>query len=231
MPARRLLAMLLFAVSCLGSWRDAHAEEEGAERGDGKVARTRFIGRVDALGLLGGRFGVEVEYLATPQDGFGAYPFVVLGSIGGTPSLIESDPSFTYETWTSGAGLDLQYRHYTGSRAPGRGFFFAPGVEAQYFVTDTAQRCASSYSYNNPGAECPSSLPSVHQVFGYVGPSLDLGWQVIFAGGFVLSVSLGGHYRALLGSLDTNEMPWLWTALNGPGLRPRLRVEFGWSFP
>jgi hypothetical protein len=231
MPARHGLAILLLAASCLASWRNASAAEDGVQRDDGKRTGTRFIGRFDALGLLGSRFGVDVEYLTTPHDGFGAYAFVVLGSTGGTSALVESDPNFTYQTWTSAVGLDLQYRRYFGSRLPGRGLFFAPGLEAQSFSTDTTTGCASSYSYNNPGAQCPSSFPSAHQAFGYLGPSLDLGGQAIFSGGFVLSFSVGAHYRALLGSLDTTEMPWLWTAMNGPGFRPRLRLEVGWSLP
>jgi hypothetical protein len=227
MRLRQGLPTFFLALAVLASGRPARAET-APEAEDGSAKRTRFLGRFDALGLLGSRYGVDIEYLPGPHDGFAAYPFVVLGSIDDTSGLVESDPDFTYRTRTTAVGLDLQYRRYAGE---GRGFFIAPGLEVQSFTTDTTTECAGSYTYNNPGSQCPANLPTVHSAFGYLGPSLDVGWQAVLPVGFVFAVSAGVHYRAVLGSLDTTEMPWLWTAMNGPGVRPRLRLEVGWAFP
>jgi hypothetical protein len=107
--------------------------------------------------------------------------------------------------------------------------FFAPGLEAQRFETDTATLCASSYSYNNPGGTCQPPGPE-RQSFGYVGWSLDVGYQAILPFGLVIAASMGVQDRFVVGTFDDSNMPWWWNLTQGAGLRPRMRISMGWAF-
>lgn len=191
----------------------------------------RVVAKFDMLGPLLGRYGAEIEVLASAHDSLTFYPFHVSTEDRGTKNFIEGDPDYTYATQTRAFGLDVQYRHYFGAHVGGRGFFMAPGFVVQSFGADTTQECASSYTYNNPGSTCPGPFPTTHQSFTYLGPSFDIGGQAVLPFGLTFAVSLGMHYRSVVsGSLDERQMPWGWSIDSGAGWRPRLRMQLGWAF-
>ncbi len=220
--------MLLFCALS----RDASAQAVGppivspsAPRSE-EPARHGWVASLDVLGALTRRIGVQLEYLVTPQDGVAFYPWVLGSDVTGTHDFLGIEPDFTLDTRTSAAGLDFQYRHYLGSNA-GRGFFVAPGFEAQYFDAETSWTCAA-YESNHDSPCMPPQ--GAHQEFGYLGPSFDIGGQGVLRSGLVLAASLGVHYRAVIGSLDDRDMPFLWMVTEGAGLRPRLRLSVGWAW-
>ena len=189
----------------------------------------RLLAKAELLGMLSGRYGLDLEIVTGRHDSLAFYPFVIVSESSGTASFIELDPDYTYLTKTRAGGLDFLYRRSFGTERGGRGGFLAPGFEVQHFETDTTTYCASSFGYNNPGSSCPTS-PANHQGFTYFGPSFDIGGQVILPFGLVLMASAGLHYRFVAGSVDTSHMPWSWGVSNDSGLRPRFRLEIGWAF-
>jgi hypothetical protein len=203
----------------------AVADEQG--RAPEPNSHHGWVATLDALGAVRGRLGVQVEYLVTPHDGLAFYPWILAHGTSGTSGLLEGDPDYGLATSTRAVGLDFQYRHYTGP-SEGRGFFVAPGLEAQAFATDTSWYCLA-YDYNHDGAPCEMP-PSREQTVGYLGVSFDLGFQAILPSGLVLMASGGLQARGTLGSLDQQDLPWLWKAEDGPGLRPRLRLAIGWAW-
>jgi hypothetical protein len=211
--------------------RDASAgAREGSPPGASNERRDpTWIASADVLGALIGRFGVEVQYLARPQDGFVFYPWVLESNDSGSPGLFDGDPDFSYPTRTTAEGLDLQYRHYFGSSGA-RGFFVAPGLEVQHFATETAATCVpGAYEYNHPGGETCAPPVATDQDFTYLGVSVDMGGQAVFRSGLMIALSVGAHYRSALGSL-VGTQPFEWELTEGPGLRPRLRLSAGWAW-
>lgn len=232
--ARFPIALLL--VAGISSFASARAWAYEPWRAEQAEDERPINAKIETLGLLAGRFGVDTEVVLDGDDSLSFYGFVRHGSQSGTAHFLEMDPSYAYEAQTRGLGLDFQYRRYL-VRLRGRpttGLFIAPGFVAQRFDLATTQQCASSWTYNHPGADpdmCDARPGAVQQSFGYFGPSLDVGFQSISASGFTFAASFGMHDRFLIGALDTTNMPWSWTVADGPGLRPRLRVEIGWAFP
>jgi hypothetical protein len=227
---RRSTIAALFAAALTFAAGIAHADP-AAERAPATESFEHVAAKFDLLGTLIGRYGAEIEVLASSRDSLTFYPFHVSSEAAGSKSFLEGDPDYSYTTQTRGFGLDVQYRRYIGPHTGGRGFFVAPGFVVQSFTADTTQECASSYSYNNPGATCPGPFPIVHQAFTYFGPSFDIGGQAVLPFGLTFAVSLGVHYRSVVGgSLDESRMPWGWLIDAGPGLRPRLRMQIGWAF-
>jgi hypothetical protein len=229
--------MTLVSIALLGAiftGAAAHAEPpepNAAERPPDSEHYERMNAKLEGLGAVVGRYGVEVEVMATSRDSVAFYPFIVSEGLHGTKGFIEGDPDFTYTTQTRALGLDVQYRRYLGDHVGARGFYLAPGFELQSFTTDTTQQCASSYGYNNPGQSCPGDFPEVHQAFVYAGASFDVGGQAVTPAGLVLALSVGVHMRTVVGgSVDTSQMPWGWSIIDGPGVGFRLRAEVGWAF-
>lgn len=221
----RSTAALFLAAGVTFSTTQAHAEAPPDE------SFQRVVTKFDMLGPLLGRYGAEIEVLASSRDSLSFYPFHVSSEAAGSKTFLEGDPDYSYTTQTRGFGLDVQYRRYFGSHVGGRGFFVAPGFVVQSFTADTTQECASSYSYNNPGMTCPGPFPTNHQSFTYFGPSFDIGGQAVLPFGLTFAVSIGLHYRSVVGgSLDESQMPWGWSLDAGSGWRPRLRMEIGWAF-
>jgi hypothetical protein len=231
-----ILALVLLTMA---NTRDAFAESRPALSDDtqppspSRTATPHFVGSFDVLGIADGRYGAQIEWLPVPHLGVAAYGWWEDATAGGTQDFLEGDPDYTYSTATHAYGLDMQFRYYVRKTA-GRGFFLAPGVEIQKFALETQQGCASSYSYDNPGAYGCPSFPSSDQNFTYFGLSFDIGAQMILplrrAGAFVIAGSIGVQERSVIaGALDQSNMPWSWGITDGPDVRPRLRFSVGWA--
>jgi hypothetical protein len=188
---------------------------------DAKVVLT-----TDLPGYLVGRFGLQVEYLLTPNDGLAVMPFVVTSATSGPHGFLELEAGSTSVVQTRAEGLDFQYRRYLAKPGGRMTLFVAPGLELQHFTTDQTSICDEGVWLRL----CPLTDPVEHQSWGYLGLSFDTGIQVRFPFGGVVMASFGLHYRGVLGSLDDSQMPWWWRVADGPGLRPRGRLSVGWAF-
>ena len=89
--------------------------------------------------------------------------------------------------------------------------------------------CATTGDAEN-GSRRTVCNASPGQEWTYLGPSLDLGGQTIFASGVTIGASLGAHYRFVAGHLNEDAMPFGWTVSHGSGFRPRARLWVGWAF-
>jgi len=191
----------------------------------------RWILTTELLGVLAGRYGVQVEYVLTPRDTIAVYGWYLTSETQGTRTLIEGDPDYLYDTRTRAGGIDAQYRRYIGGGKGGNGGFISPGLEFHDYVAETSRECASSYGYNNPGSTGCPSRPSFHEAFSYLGGTLDIGGQAILPVGLTVGGSAGLHYRRVVaGALGDTPHAWSWAISHSDGLRPRLRVWLGWAF-
>ncbi|HSY22359.1 MAG TPA: hypothetical protein VK841_09605 [Polyangiaceae bacterium] len=237
MTLRRLRTFVALFLAIAANAREAHAARpisppDTDSSATSRFATPHFVATFDALGVVEGRYGVQVEWLAAPHWGIAAYGWWEHSTSSGTTGVLELDPDYTYSTETQAYGLDTQFRYYF-RQAPGKGFFVAPGLEIQQFAIQTQEGCASAYSYDNPGSlECPSFPPS-NQNFTYAGLSFDVGAQMILPigpSGLVIAGSAGIQGRGVIaGALDQSNMPWTWELAEGPGVRPRFRLSVGWA--
>jgi hypothetical protein len=184
------------------------------------------LGTFDTLGVIDGRYGVQVEWVPAPHWGIAAYGWWEHSTLSGAADVVAIDSDTIDSTETHAYGLDTQVRYYF-SESPALGFFIAPGVEVQRFDTNTTIGCTPEYG------EDPCPTTNAERRFDYLGLSFDIGLQTIIPilpHGLVGSVSIGAQERTVLaGAVETTEMPWMWNAVDGPGLRPRLRLSVGWA--
>jgi hypothetical protein len=226
----RSVALFFFLCFLLLPQR-AHAEGEATP----PPRREHVILSYEGLGVLSDRYGLGVELPLSTRDTLTAYAFFVSGrSTGGDGPNLYSGDSKSFSVKTGAGGLDLQYRRYfsEGSDSAGaRGWFIAPGVQAARFVTETSgTETVDHVTCPRDGCSVTRPLARKGQEWTYVGPSFDIGYQAILAPGITMGGSVGGHYRAVLGELDEDYMPLGWRISHGAGLRPRLRLWFGFAF-
>jgi hypothetical protein len=228
-PVRALVAAL--ALALLGAPRVARAAEDGVVRaGEGPHVppRKKVLVTVDALATVSQRYGVRAEWAFAPRTSVTFNPWFSLSTSRGTADLFDiwGDDGYSRNTDTHAAGLDAQLRYYTGDvhgNGDPAGFFLAPGLVVQHFAT------VSTVTPPDTAVD-PPRLPPVTQAWSYVGPSFEMGWQVVTEGGFVLSGSVGGMYRVALGEQRVDAFSGSWMLYNGPGLCPRLSLAIGGAF-
>ncbi len=182
-----------------------------------------MFAKVEVLGIaVSNRYGVELEWAFAHHDSVAIYSWYMINESRGIHAFIRFDDSFPdYDTKTNAGGIDAQYRRYLFRVNGAEGVFIAPGLEVQHFITSTLTR---------PPMDGSPQLGLARQEWTYVGASADVGGQVILPLGLVLSASLGLQYREALGTIDVLHYPFDWGVVNGPGLRPRLRLSVGWAF-
>jgi hypothetical protein len=189
----------------------------------------RVLASFELLGLAEKQVALQVETPITMRDSIAIGGFYMHNRSSGDADFFSILESAYYDTQTEALGADLQWRHYFGNISRvGRGFYVAPGVELQRFRAVTAD-CEYAKGFF-PTVTQDTCGYGHEQSWWYVGPSLDLGGQYVTRVGFIFGAAFGLQYRFATENVGSTARDWLWSAENGEGLRPRMRLTAGWAF-
>lgn len=128
----------------------------------------------------------------------------------------------TYEHQLKDKSSFVVGARYSGG-VPGLDDFTAFGLNAQYRIYF---KQAIESVYLAPNLSFASNISSIidDSSFSNISPGVNLGWQWIWDGGFVLDLGIGARYRLGLGESDPTGLG------DFDGVRPNFQIQIGYAF-
>jgi hypothetical protein len=160
----------------------------------------QFAVELNPVSLAIGRLSATVEWAARTHDVFLLSPFAMDAS-----GSIDAGLAHTHIR-ASGAGAEVGYRYYTGTRGM-NGLFFGPSLV--WGVYD-------------------ASLPLQRHTFSNAGVALDAGVQILLFDMLTVGAGVGAQYT--FATYGIEGMPFAIAANATGGLKPRLLASVGYAF-
>ncbi len=180
------------------------------------------------LGPLNDTYQASIEGVVDPRWSFTVAPWIASGRATGGERAFEFWGDFSvYTVKFDAVGIDTQVRRYVGPWRGASGPFVAVGLDGSRFRLK-GDGCRYPLLGERSAPPCDNGRESR---ITYVGPTADMGAQLVLPVGFTVGGSIGLRYRFVPdGDIHALTLPSTFDAAHGPGFGLRLRAFIGWSF-